>query len=493
MRKLAILVLFVLLSLSATGCGNESAEINNSILTQSYQGTLEELPIGVSGLDVTHVLITESKNRVYIRSLLFDLSTFVDKQVRIFGNYIQEDISGKPVDIITVTSIDLLDDSAELDEIALDDFTSPELGLAIKYDSNAFEVDQSSTRLILTSLEDSGALIVKLNKLSPEVDVPLYIKQNYKGSKFESIKIGSRTALTNKDTATEKLGYIFERDSFFYDFSSIGLKSIDKQELIEMMELYLKNFKFVDINNDFFDVKLEAMPEESQGGTQVSTDSPVSGSNSKFTSVISDFQSKAKNIIADFSSAVSYAFTDNGYFYVVYLDSNSKNLRSLVKYSNSNFEKIAGFERGTNTDWKLISGDNVAYERPQTVVIMASDGSNREVEVEKGYRYFESLPLGFGIQYPQNWYYSRQNDAYFFANGPIESSTDKVLVNLVKSSFDSAPGSIVSSVLKRQSTSTGIAYSVKVNNYYVTVSGPNTFDQQISIMANSIKELKVDN
>jgi hypothetical protein len=495
--KKTVLSLLIITTFCLSGCGDSPAEDQSNISNQSFIGQLQVLSVSVSGLDVTHVLVTEAKERIYLRSLLIDLSDYEDQKVRLFGELINEEVAGKPVKVITVSSLDSLDSSAD-SEGDLSSFSSKEMGLSFKLDDSKFELDQSNTRLILTSIDSSGAIFLKLMKANPELDFELYLSQNYTPSDFSKFKLGSVSGLSNENSSNKKLVYLFQNGEFFYELSYIGDNDLPKDEKVILVNDLVSSINFIEVENDAFNLELEKIDESSNTDSDASN-TGVSGSNeskqvsSKYAPVISSFEAKVSGLLPKFKSAGSYSFTDNGYFYVIYLDENSTRYRSLIKYSSSNFEVIAEFERGTNVDWNLVTGANIAYDRAQDLVIVSESGPVREVKVEKGYRYFESLPLGFGIQYPQNWYYSRVEDAYIFSNEPLEGSSVKVRAELLKVSYDSADGSQVKPGLKKASSGGATTYNAKVGKYTLRLTGSSEFSQQLELMASSVSELNFDN
>lgn len=495
--KKTVLSLLIIATFSLYGCGDSPAEDQSNITTQSFIGQLEVLSASVSGLDVTHVLVTEAKERIYLRSLILDLTDYEDQKVRLFGELVEEEVAGNPVKVITVSSLDSLDSSNESDA-NLSSFSSKEMGLNFKFDDSKFELDQSNTRIILTSMESSGAIFIKLMKSNPELDFDLYLSQNYSTSDFAKFSLGRVSGLSNEESNNKKLVYLFENDEFFYELSYIGDNELSKEDKITLVSDLISSISFTEVVNDAFKLELEKVDES---GTSESSSDSSSGSNtsessqvsSKYAPVISGFEAKVSGLLPKFKSAASYSFTDNGYFYVVYMDADSTRFRALVKYSSNNFEIIAEFERGTNVDWNLVSGANIAYDRAQDLVIVSDSGPVREVKVEKGYRYFESLPLGFGIQYPQNWYYSRVEDAYIFSNEPLESSNVKVRAELLKVSYDSVDGSQIKPGLKRSTSGGNTVYNAKVGNYVLRLTGSPEFSQQLELMASSVSELNFDN
>lgn len=123
-------------------------------------------------------------------------------------------------------------------------------------------------------------------------------------------------------------------------------------------------------------------------------------------------------------------FVDPDYVYVEFGDSSVKR-KILIKYDLDefdNFETVGYFEPGEDRDWVMVKGENpVASGEKVTYNISESGMVDETIVVKSGFRYFESKPMKFKIQYPANWYYSGYGavgDAvslYKFSDKPIDS------------------------------------------------------------------------
>lgn len=481
------ILFFVIIVTFLSGCSSKVSEIDHSRQYESFEGVITALPVPISGLDVTHSITTPEKSRVYLRSLLFDLAEYEDAQVRIFGDYIQEIVLDNPVDVLTVTSIDFLEDPISLNNAELEVFSSPYFGMSFVYDKSSFGVTKSSDRIVIRSFVDSSTITVYTYYKTPELDIDLVISRDaIVGNKVNRL-IGNHSGMVISSSG--KNTYVFiDRNELFY---RINFENFEDSSL-ELIDSFLDGVEFIDysITRELAerDSGLELLGDSELDLNVVEVNSSIDTFIHK--GVVERFGSRVRVLLPNYRSPVSYSFTDNLHFYFVFINNFDQKERILFSYSDSEFTEVARFRPGQNTDWELVSGVNSVAERPLSVLIV-EDGGSRSIDLIQGYRYFESLPLGFGIQYPQSWYYARIDDTYIFSDAPIESSNAKVKVELVRASFSTAPGNVVSTNIKRQNIASEIHYYVKVYDTYLKISGLTNYAEQLQIMANSVNEIDI--
>jgi hypothetical protein len=472
-----MLAVIITMTLLTTGCFGGSDGASDESEEKSYQGEIQELTAKLSDIDATHVLVTTAKERVYLRSVLFDLTEYIDKNVRVFGVYSEEEISSKPVDLLTVTQIDLLDGDEEVSFLG---YSSQKIGLTFNYPDSFFEIKDTETGINL--IHDGSSVdkvTFKVLKVSAEMDDKLYIEKNYPNDVFASVNdlgYSNLKGVSNFDYVNRnKLIYIFKFDSYFYEVSTFS----SDENIIEYLDEILASIKYAGSPT----IKFSEVTEPVDQKYVLDNSKPVSSQPlvgvSKYKNVIELFYTKATDVLPSYKNALNFSFTDNGYFYLAYLDTSSIKKRALIKYDGSVFTVVAQFDVGAIEDWKLVSGNNIVYDRPQTFVPITLTGNLKDVEIIPKFRYFESLPLKFSTQYPQSWYYNRQEDTYIFSDKPLDESTPIARMYVTKSTTLPA--------FTEQSGT--ITYNVKLASFTVSVSGDSKYSSILKVMAESIQEI----
>lgn len=486
-----VLGLAIMLSVvTITGCNSGNGEVGQTTIQRTFKGELNFLTSSFGDLDVTHVLVTEAKERVYLRSLLYDLDGFVNMEVRVAGPFNEEEVSGRVVNVLTVESVDVLSGEEE-EEVEVDEqsFESSDIGLSFIYNANLLSRTLSSETVVLEGESGSDVITVRLFKEEEGFNAEAYIAQNYNAEDFNAATIANGSeALTNSPGVNGALIYLVKREGYFYKFTLVNSDDDTLELYAAELQSILDTLTYSDIER-VEDENLEESEDEQneEGGEDSQTISETKNLSSVSVSTQNTINSFESSVIglglsAKFDSAVSYAFTDNGYFYVVY-NSGDAQRRALVSYdASNNFRLIAQFVPGSVATWDLVSGNNVAYDRPLTMVLVDGESGAREVTLEQGYRYFESLPLGFGLQYPQNWYYARVEDAYQFSNKPIGEGEILVRAEESATSFDSVSGTIIEPGVKKS----GNKYYIKLDDDVTyELSGNASFDTEMRTMAGS--------
>lgn len=479
--------------ITLTACNGGNGEVGQTTIQRTFKGELNFLTSTFGDLDVTHVLVTEAKERVYLRSLLYDLDGFVNLEVRVAGPFNEEEVSGRVVNVLTVESVDVLSEEEDEEEVEVDEqvFENSDLGISFIYNANLLGRTMTSETVVFEGESGSDVVTIRLFKVENDFNAEAYIAQNYDQEDFEAITIANgSTALTNSPGVNGSLIYLVKRDGYFYKFTLVNSDE-------DTLELYAAELQSILDSLTFSEIEMEASSEDDETteenvqADQSSEDAQTISETKNLDSVslstqntINAFETAAigLGLSAKIDSTVSYAFTDNGYFYVVYNSGDSQR-RALVSYDTAgNFNVVAQFVPGSVATWDLVSGNNVAYDRPLTMVLMDGDSGARELTLEQGYRYFESLPLGFGLQYPQNWYYSRVEDAYHFSDKPIGEGEILVRAEESATGFDSVSGTTIEPGVKKS----GAKYYVKLNEEVTyELSGNAAYDTEMRTMARS--------
>ncbi len=494
------LLTLVTLSLAlVVGCGGGDPGAVDSTALRTFQGELSELPTTIRGLDVTHVLVTEAKERVYLRSILFDLESYVGDEVRVVGGYNEDEVAGSPVDVLTVEKVDVLVDSESGDTEPDQIVDESKFGLRFGYSSELFTEQTTSSRITLSSREDQGVITIKVFKKSPEMDAEVFEDLNYAALSFSDAIVGVDSVTARRaESSAGKIVYILLRNGYFYEVLLTNADLSTRQQ--EAFENMLSTFEYVAIDEDPEDEEEEEDSDDDEEADEddsdeepeeddADTEAPATSTDSSFAPVIAAFENQASSLLTGYNGAISYAFTDNGYFYVVYTSGSSER-RSLFSYTDSNaFSQTATFVPGTTQDWDLASGDNVAFSRPLTLIIVGSSGAT-EVSLEQGFRYFESLPLEFGMQYPMNWYYQRSGDKYQFSDKPIGTGNILVGVTVTDDSFSSSPGSNITSKVKKSVSGSTVSFYVDLGDSVVAISGVSDYEGQMNTMATTMNKVE---
>lgn len=134
-----------------------------------------------------------------------------------------------------------------------------------------------------------------------------------------------------------------------------------------------------------------------------------------------------------------FEFVEPNYVYVYYENTDGSEKRSeLLTYEVSgegevSTTQIGLFKPGTQRDWEIISGENPIAKMERTVISVSDDVLAQVTTVKEGFRYLESKPLKFRIQYPSNWYYARSGNGYAFSDQPVSDSNVLLTLRITRS------------------------------------------------------------
>lgn len=439
----------ILFPLLITACSspdlNEPEVVIDIPMTKSFVGVVNKLNIPLNNLDADYFLLTDSKNRIYLNSLIHNLEDYIDYEVRLRGQLTSSELAGKPIDILNVEQVDIITSP----EVQVDDLTyeSSKFGIKFNYLAN-FDLEDFSSSITLS--DSATRQLIKINFIDKlemqynsasdyistlDLKVPKELfATNYHNFELYNISSDSIKYFLESNKYIVEITYLFLDDSNdnyvrFDDFlNSIQLSDLEIKDNIkpENTEELLteplndgdeaKDLNFNDateINSDLATDQLVKTGVDLEDFIQNNTNSE----DQVFLKVISDFESKIANYLDNFQSSISYSFTDNEEFYLIYLDSKDNQKRVLVDYSSS-YKIIATFVEGSLADWDLETGVNIAFDRPLTVLSKENNAFLPSISLQEGYRIFESLSMEIQAFYPTDWYFSRQDDVYIFSSDP---------------------------------------------------------------------------
>ena len=478
MNKKIILSLFLPILIAACSSPEikEPEIVIDAPIAKSFVGTVNKLTVPLNNLDADYYLLTDSKNRIYLNSVIHNLENYIDFEVRLKGQILYTDLANKQVEILNVEQIDIISSP----EVQLDilSFESAKFGVSFDYLSK-FDLEEFSSQV---SLSDSNSRqLIKLNfidkQLSEFTNLDSYIdslnldapRENFvtNNHKFDLYNLSSDTI----KYFVESNKYILELTYIFLDSNIDGFTSFDeflnsivlsdleiKEQVLDQEntdDQTLDSDDSIDPSNqddpnlDLTSESLDSQNIDSESNNQNITDytqaykqiqnndlnseselnTEINTADKPYLDVIDLFELNTKDYLDSFSQSVSYSFTDNNEFYLIYLDNNDNLKRVLIDYSNS-FKIIASFTEGSVADWDLVSGVNIAFDRPLTVIAKEGNDFLPSISLKEGFRLFESLSMEIQNFYPTDWYYSRQGDVYIFSDDPKTFEPSMVLTLL---------------------------------------------------------------
>lgn len=328
-------------------------------------------------------------------------------------------------------------------------------------DSNYFEIELESELdeelLINTFLDFVHS--VKINEQTKEAMLKDNLLEDIENKAKEDTEDGL------EDKSPDDLGNLKEQE----EKSDISVAVASEEEYLKSSETNLDFGKAINLELEKENNKLE---------------------------VIDKIKSEINNIVPEKSENGDWVvkeiqFVDPNYAYIDYENSSIKR-KILIKYNFTGnvFETIGYFEPGEEKDWVIVSGDNPTASQEKVSYSISENGEiDDNLVIKSGFRYFESKPYKFKIQYPLNWYYSATNEVgssatYMFSEKPIDNLTEaKVLLRIVNS-LETASDSDIPTLINYQGSD---AWAVKRNlgGYFIVSSTPE-FSDIIKLMAGSI-------
>lgn len=181
--------------------------------------------------------------------------------------------------------------------------------------------------------------------------------------------------------------------------------------------------------------------EESEDGEEKSvtiSDTPEATESGNYAAVAQSIKDSMDTTVTRFE------FVEPNYVYVYYQnpDGGGKR-RELLTYEVDSSGKVATeqvghFKPGLTKDWDLLSGADPVASKSRHVISVSDNEVATVTTIQEGFRYLESKPLGFRIQYPANWYYARLGSGYAFSNEPVSDTNVLLTLKLTPNPQDDA-------------------------------------------------------
>lgn len=501
MKKFITIFVISCSSLLLSGCfgSDEDVAIDSSYNVQSFVGVVKNL--SDTSINATHILETDIGEEIYLRSPLFDLNEYVGSTLRVTGGIEVLESGSK---ILSVDSKDILDMEDNSTEPFLYEFEDK--GFEIELPKNKYEISESES--LANFVAEEYSFSVRAIPKGLELDLEIYLDENYGDQIPQTIQSNLGDSYSKLTLSSGRWVYINNTDSVIYEiiFNSDGSNNAEMNlEINNIIDNIFYNPEEINQDTTSEVSELEEDEDSNSGGdNDTNEDNETSSETDKtsntsepvdLSSLTSEVSSVVKSVNENKSAKLGsnveiykYSITDNNYVYVSYLDDEDK-FRKLFQVNGNELTETASFEEGVETDWELVSGDNVAYERPLKMVFVEEDGY-RQVDVKEGYRYFESRPLSLGFHYPRQWYYAGGSKSYEFSNEPLPNGETLVMIELIEDSFNKVSGSSVSGNIKKETSGSTTAYYVeKEDGEVVKISGDNNYSEQINIMAQTMVEI----
>lgn len=538
MKKLVFsLLIFSLIALPLNGCFFGGEEEIVEPVFETYEGTLKSLGgIRVSD-NATHLLQTEDGDIFYVYSEKFDLDDedYLGNVLEVYGEVTEASEKGK--DVLKITEVDVLEiEEEEADEIKEQTYEDKGLGFAleissdwevdrhsdyVKFEFPLYEVDEDDTEeeeeesdetdeeVEETSLDPDYILITLhtntdeltleewLTAFSPEaaeIAVASSVGQDF----MNSLEI--ETELDDVHTF-----YVERGGDYVYEISHFNNDIDHRSYFRNMFYDALSTFRAIPMGDGYNIEDIESDEEEEEDNDEDPITNDQDGEDEEdaeeeaietdYTSAMAEIEDQISDIAPEAPSVggtwvvTRFEFADPHYVYVDYEDGHDMR-RVLLQYGigpGLDYEVLGYFEPGDYTDWELVSGDDEASSFSKTV--FETGNSAEAVTIMEGYRYFESGPYDFMMQYPSNWYYSGGGGHYSFSDS---AEGDEVIgLDILDESVSSKSGSSVSidNGKTAKFVSSGGNYGIYVERdddscYYV--EGPSSYESVILDMAGSI-------
>ncbi len=455
MKKILLLLMFVLIVLGASGCQNNSNLTNQeqqSLLISQMKnkiGQIESLEGAYSANQATNLLKQIDGHTILLKSTKVNLNdnNFKDKMVEVSG-IINVTPDGKS--IMTVNSIDVLEQNKTM---AMDvpnwiDYNSPDLGLNFKYRddykikeevgavtlskilvnvSSDLDKATASTGNVSTVNSDQNNLPtsqIKFEKVVGFNDIGSYLNIDLnnvsdllaKGYTKSKIGIGYYTAYKAVIQTDNKIEYLFENNNTIIKISFDILNPAPNQT-------------YTTQQNYFYDV----LASLKVGTTKDQPNQPVN----KTTSSTFNTFSKPAPQITNQKAAIS------------------QTTNQQVTTTNTNITKT------------LTLGDM------------------------SGYSQFQSNALNFSIYYPKSYYFTNgaNSHTYQFGDKPIDEQPGDIILSIGGNLPNGTHVKIGNYDIIESTVNGGISYSYKAGSGKVySISGPKAKQDILQKMIGSITE-----
>lgn len=433
MKKIAFVLLVSILILPLNGCfggGEDSTEVSY----EEYIGVLKSLGGIKVSQNATHILQTDEGDILYVYSDVYDLDDedYLGNKIQISGEVTEASEKGK--DVVNIMEISIVEEIAdESGDITIESYSNPDLGFSWDVMSN-WEVeagdgyalfvlplyeaeedekdktDETSTTMELSTVSnlDNDYFVVKVFVMEAEMELAEWLAEY--SPEAAAIAVASSVGedgLSSLKVVSEledvETYYVYRTGDVVYEVSHHNF-DIDNRT-------YFRNL-FYDSLYTFKVIPLDGSADT----TDESEDSADDESSEKnYDEAMSYIEASVSEIVSGADGVSQYEFVDPYYVYVNYVDGSDEG-RVLLKYGigpGFDYEVLATFRSGTYTDWELSSGTDAASGLPKALI---KAGDTTAIDIMEGYRYFESGPYEFTIQYPAGWYYSGGGGHYSFSD-----------------------------------------------------------------------------
>lgn len=437
----------LLMSLFLSGCFDSDEEDTNhyDFELQTFEGTLQSLGNAAFDSQATHLLRLDDGTILYVYSEFYDLNDPEYKNVRVEaeGVVIPADEDGK--DTLSIESLTVLgeDDASDV-LVSVQTYVNTTMGFSLEYQSD-WQVEEAVDQFQVT------------------FTAPVVVDEDAVTDQIVNTELQDRLVIGKTDDANLQqldieewfMVYVaLEDDTIPYTLSKIGfdqlpaLKMVDDQGatyyIADGVDIYIITTYLVqdDLTLEHtnlmstmlysFDLASDGYRETTILDDSSNTDEDTDTSSLDGTRYDDVMEALAEGLpdlkeVSEDWVATRYDFVDPNYVYVDFMnDDGESSGRLLLEYASDYvFTTLAVFEPGSTTDWKLISGSDVASGKERTSVDVSS---GTVTTIQEGYRSFESGTLSFQMQYPSGWYYTRSGESFYFSTEP--ASAENALVTL---------------------------------------------------------------
>jgi len=158
-KKLILSLLFPILIAACSSPKLQEPEVVIDVPTsKSFVGTVNKLSVPLNNLDSDYYLLTDSKNRIYLNSLIHNLNDYIDYEVRLRGQLVYSDLAGKQVEILNVEQIDIITSPQIVSDVL--SYESASFGVEFEYLSS-FDLEEFSSQVSLS--DPSSRQLIKLS------------------------------------------------------------------------------------------------------------------------------------------------------------------------------------------------------------------------------------------------------------------------------------------------------------------------------------------
>lgn len=500
MKKILIsFCVIIALGLAFSGClweeaPQEEIQPGQRSLYERHSGVIKELKDKESPKKATHLLEKENDEIVFVFSNFYDLDSkkYLDKKVEVRGVLIQESEDN----VLEIEDIMVLEEDEEEKEGLWKDHKNSLLGISIQQKSN-LTVEEYGDEITFSPSDKDFAgkelIYIKRHDNTEKLTLPSYLKKTFPdvpSSEYVVSEIGKDKlkALKHVSDDSSKVVFYLARDKYVYE---VGHESKDEKTQDEFRNTFyemLSSFQYSVIEEKEAEIKEEVEEEKPKEDEKETVDeppvaeekddekieeepekepvkvskeepedddaAPTIGDISEEYALVIDYIKKNIGSIAPEDEELlenlyvtKFEFTGPNYVYTEYEDGHFAR-KALLGYTITNeeisTEVLAYYKPGEGRDWEKVEGEDIAAGESKEVLSVGSSGEiQQELSVLQGYRYFESAPFSFKIQFPADWYYSGGGGYYYFSDEPLSEDNRIVSLGISDASLDSVSGSLV--------------------------------------------------